>query len=247
MNKTLESFLSCLVAMAFTIAAACCVWFLYGTFMRHHSAQNWVAVPAQVLSYDLRSNRSRSGTSARFTIQERLVVQYAYTHRGAAYTGDRLDFSVGSDNFSGSRRQAQMAELRTGLVTVYVNPDNPSLSVFDRSLPGSQIVFALVFLLFPCGVGTAVSMGLALSGLGKLGFPGAARFLMPLLGLFHSLPALYPVLFAPASVGLAGWIILLAFLGLLSASLLSLWRRMQDPTLGQPRWPERFGGKMART
>ncbi len=223
MKKPFETFLSCLVVLVFTIAAGFFVWFLGNTFVRHYVARGWVAVPAEVLSYDLRTSRSHRGTSSMPTIQERLVVSFAYEYAGARYTGDRLDFSFGSDNFSGSRRRSQLEELRKGRVTVYIDSANPRDSVFDRSLPGGQVVFALVFLLFPCGVGTVASIGLLLAALGKLGLPGIDRISLPLIGLFHSLPALYPVIFDPASVGLGGWLILLAFLGLLAVSLRSIW------------------------
>ena len=245
MKNPLETFLSYLVALVFTIVAGFFAWFLGSTFSLHYAARSWVAVPAEVLSYDLHTSSSHRGTSLMPIMMERLVVTYAYEYGGARYTGDRLDFSFGSDNFSDSRHNSQMEKLRKGRVTIYVDPANPRDSVFDRSLPGGQVVFALVFLLFPCGVGTLVSIGLLLAALGRLGLPGINRFSMPLIGLFHSLPALYPAIFAPESVGLGGWLILLAFLGLLAVCLSSIWRRVLDPSIGLPKWSEHLNDRFS--
>ena len=241
MNKKLESFLSWLVALVFTLAGGFIVWFLGTTFAHHYEARHWTAVPATVQNYDVRASRSRSGTSLMTTIQERIVATYTYTVEGRSYAGDRVDFSFGSDNFSGSKRRVQLDALRTGRITVYVDPRRPQESVFDRSLPGGQVVFALVFLIFPCGVGTAFSLGMVSAGLSKMGLTMQERFYLPLLGILHSAPALYPILFDPGSIGFGGWVILIAFVALLAVSVRSFWRRMVDPTIGAPRWPKRFG------
>jgi hypothetical protein len=240
-NKKIESVLAWLVALVFTVAAGFIVWFLGTTFTHHYEARHWTAVPATVQNYDVRTSRSRSGTSLITTIQERIVATYAYTFEDRPYAGDRVDFSFGSDNFSGTKRSAQLAALRTGRITIYVDPDDPQVSVFDRSLPGGQVVFAIVFLLFPCGVGTAFSLGMVSAGLSKLGLTSMDRFYLPLLGILHSAPALYPILFDPGSIGFGGWLVLIAFAALLAASVRSFWRRIADTTLGAPRWPKRFG------
>jgi len=241
MNKKLESFLAWLVSLVFTLAAGFIIWFLGTTFTHHYKARHWTAVPAIVQNYDIRTSRSRSGTSLMTTLQERIVATYSYTYEGRSFTNDRVDFSFGSDNFSGSKRSAQLAALRTGLITIYVDPRDPRASVFDRSLPGGQVVFAMVFLLFPCGVGTAFSIGMVSAGLSRIGFTMQERFYLPLLGILHGAPALYPILFDPGSIGVGGWLVLIAFAALLAVSVRSFWRRIADPTIGALRWPKRFG------
>jgi len=241
MNKKIETVLSWLVALVFTIAAGFVVWFLGHTFSSHYKARNWTAVPATVQQYNIRTSRSRSGSSLLTTIQERIVATYTYTCEGRSYTNDRVDFSFGSDNFSTSQRRVQLAALRTGRITVYVDPKDPQESVFDRSLPGSQVVFAMVFLLFPCGVGTAFTLGMVSAGLDKLGFSGLDRFYLPLLGMLHGAPALYPLFLDPGAIGFGGKLIMVGFAALLLVSLRSLWRRIKDPAIGAPRWPKRFG------
>lgn len=240
MNKKLETFLAWLVALVFTIAAGFFVWFLGHTFSRHYVARTWFAVPAEVQNYDLRTNRSRSPGSTVTTISERIVAAYIYTVNDKTYIGNRVDFSFGSDNFSGSRRHEQLAVFRSGQITVFVNPENPQDSVFDRGLPLDQVLFAIVFLLFPCGVGTAFSFGVLTAGLSKLGLTSLERYYLPLLGILHSAPALYPLITAHESFGFGSWIILLFFMALLAVSLRSIWRRIQDPSISAPRWPERL-------
>lgn len=244
-NAKLESFLAWLVALVFTAAAGFIVWFLGATITHHYEARHWTAVPAIVQSYDVRTSRSRSGASLMTTLQERIVATYTYTFEGRPYTNDRVDFSFGSDNFSGTKRAVQLAALRTGGITIFVDPDNPQESVFDRSLPGGQVVFAIVFLLFPCGVGTAFTIGMVSAGLSRLGLTSQERFYLPVLGILHSAPALYPMFFDPRSIGFGGWLLLIAFAALLAVSVRSFWRRIADPTIGAPRLPKRFGGRQS--
>jgi hypothetical protein len=240
MTKPIESILSWFVTIIFTAAAGFFVWFLITTCSSHYRAREWEPVPARVQNYDLRISRSRSGTSMLPTTRERLVTSYTYTFDNNAYSGSRVDFSLGSDNFSNERRSDQMAALRTGAITIYVDPRRPRESVFDRSLPSGQIVFAIVFLLFPCGIGTAATLGWVSAGLSKLGIAQADRYFMPFLGMFHSAPDLYPILYDPGSIGFLGWVILSVFLALLLISIRAVWRRIQDPSLGSPQWSNRF-------
>ena len=200
-------------------------------------------MPATVLHYELRTGRSRQGLSQLPTLHESLVATYRYDFNGSDYTGSRVDFSFGSDNFSNSRRAVQLAALQAGRITVYVDPRNPRESVMDTSLPGPQVVFAILFLLFPCGIGTALGLGLVSTVLGKLGLTGGDRYYLPMLGVLHGAPALYPAVFAPDAVGYGGWLIIIAFLALLAISLWSIWRRLRDPAIGQPRWPVRSNKK----
>jgi hypothetical protein len=240
MNKKLETFLVWLVALVFTIAAAFFVWFLGHTFSRHYEARTWAAVPAEVQNYDLRTNRSRNPGSAVTTISERIIAAYTYTFTNKTFIGNRVDFSFGSDNFSGTRRSEQLAALRSGKITVFVNAEDPQDSVIDRSLPLDQVLFAIIFLLFPCGVGTAFSFGMLTAGLTKLGLTSLERYYLPLLGVLHSAPILYPLMYARESFGFGSWMILLLFVALLAISLRSILRRLQDPSRGAPRWPERL-------
>jgi hypothetical protein len=242
MTRPVETVLAWLVATVFAVAAGFVAWFLGATYSSHYAARGWVEVPAAVQSFDLRTSRSRGTGSSMPTIQSRLTAVYTYEFEGLTYTGDRVDFSFGSDNFSGARRSEQLARLRSGPVTVFVDPSDPRRSVFDRRLPGGQIVFALIFLLFPCGVGTVFVIGTLTALPARLGLADLDRFMLPFIGIFHGAPALYPLLFDPASFGPFGWLVLLVFTALLAVSMRSLWRRIKDPSIGQPRWADRLKG-----
>jgi hypothetical protein len=233
--------------LAIFMASACYfVWFISSMFTNHYRAQSWVETPASVLDSDLRTTRSGGiGISSRATFNSKVTVSYSYVFNGREYTGKRVDFSIGTDNFSDSRRRAQLKRLRSGSVTVFVNPDNPGESVFDRSLPGNQAAFAIAFLLFPCGLGTAGFFGLLSWGLTIAGATWTDRFLLPVLGVFHGAPAFYPALFAPEAFGFVGWLILALFLGLFSLSVWSIFRRIQDPSIVYS-WEKRGRNKKKR-
>lgn len=235
-----ETVLSWFIAAIFALAAGFVIWFLAMTFTMHYAARKWVATPAAVRHYDMRTGKSFGKTGP--TIQERLVAAYTYTFAGRTYAGNRVDFSFGFDNFSTSRRKEQLALLHSGNIIVYVDPALPGQSIMDRRLPGEQVVFSLIFLLFPCGIGTLAVVGVVSSGLSKLGCGAAERYTFPVVGLVHSIPALYPILFEPGTFGPAGWIVLAAFAGLSAISMRSIWRRIKDPSLGSPKWPDRFTG-----
>lgn len=235
----LAKLLGTLVVTVFSLAAAFLTWWLVTTFSLHHAARTWVAVEAQVLDFDLHHSSS-TGTKGRTTRQSRLSASYAYSYEGLPYQGDRVDFSFGADNFSGKRRSEQMRQLRRGTITIYVDPAAPEQSVFDRRLPGAQVTFALIFLLFPCGIGTAVLAFVPIYLLKQLGLERSDKFSLPLLGSFHGSFALYPAWFAPGDFGLFGWLVLLTFLALLALSLWSMLRHLRHPDLPPAGWSQRL-------
>lgn len=235
----LEKLLGTLVVTVFSLAAGFLTWWLVTTYSLHHAARTWVAVEAQVLDYDLQHSSSTS-LKGQTRKQSRLTANYSYRFAGVDYQGDRVDFSFGADNFSGNRRSEQMRQLRRGTVTVYVDPDQPQQSVFDRRLPGGQVTFALFFLLFPCGIGTACLIFVPVYLLKKLGLEWIEKLSVPLLGMFHGGFALYPALFAPRDFGLFGWLVLLVFLALLALSLWSLLRHLGNPDLPAAAWTQRL-------
>jgi hypothetical protein len=219
----------------FMVAACFFAWAIGSMFTNHYQARGWVETPAIILDSDLHTTRSGGvGIRSRPTYNSKVTASYSYVFNGREYTGSRVDFSIGADNFGDARRSIQMERLRSGSSTVFVNPYNPAESVFDRSLPGSQTAFFLFFLLFPCGLGTAWIFGLLFRGLSMAGATWTDRFLLPALGLFHGAPALYPAIFATDAFGIVGWIVLALFLALFSYSIWEVFRRIRDPAIGVP-------------
>lgn len=204
--------------------------FLGFTFFKHAAARAWIQVPAQHLDWQMQQRQTRRGAG-----QSRLIVRYDYVFQGQSYRGGRLDFSIGSDNFSAARKHRQIEMLRHGPVRAWVNPHAPTESVLDPSLPAQQVAFALVFLLFPCGVGTAFSVQMLLRLIQRLSGRDTDRWFLPLLGVWHGLPGLYPLLFAREDLGWGSGLILVVFalLGLVSGW--ELLRRGLDANRGRTR------------
>lgn len=226
-----QRILAGLVVAVFSCAGAFILWFLGATCWQYQQAQSWPAVVAQDLEWDLKSNRVQRSTTTR------LVVSYRYQYQGQNYMGHRLDMSLGSDNFSGARRRRLIENLRAQAPSVYVNPRNPAESLLDRTLPTPQLAFALVFLLFPCGLGTVFGVSLLLQGLQRLSGRETSRWLFPCLGILHGGFAPYIGWFGAPDRGPGSTLILLLFTLLAGYSLYEFGRRLWQPQRGlDPAW-----------
>ena len=104
-------------------------------------AEEWVGVRATVDAYG-------SGT-----------VAYRYTFQGREYHGDRLGANPigGTDNIDSwhddMRSMLSSAKSEKKPITVWVNPENPSESMVDRTIRWKLVMFASVFALAFGGVG----------------------------------------------------------------------------------------------
>jgi hypothetical protein len=230
----IKKFLAFVIGGIFGAAAIAIFWILLGMFAHHHAARSWVAVPATINDVQIINSRSSGISPSRSTINSKLKAAYRYTFKGIDYTSTQVDFSFGSDNFAVARRSRQMELLRSAAPTVFVNPANPVQSVLDRSLPIEQVNFAVVFLFFPCGLGTIMMLGWSFALAAKLGLVWPSRFLFPIFGLIHTLPAFYAPLFAVAGIGLFGWLLVMIASVVLLISLRAFWRRLKDPTIDAP-------------
>lgn len=227
-----ERYLSLVVGTLFGCAAIGLIWLLGTIFANHHAARSWVAVPAEVLDAEIRT--SRSGTGTRATFNSRIKTAYRYRFAEREYAGERVDFGFGSDNFADRRRDRQMAMLQSAAPVVYVNPARPEESVLDRSLPVEQVNFGLIFLFFPCGLGTVMMLAALVSLAEKAGLAAPGRYFGPVYGLIHTLPAFYAPLFAPAELGPFGWLLAAVAAAVFLVSVRAFWRRWTDPDAGLP-------------
>jgi hypothetical protein len=233
MNKTLQGVLAFFFVSIFGLVAIGMIGFLGRSVYLHMQTSHWQAVPAEILTWDLVHGKGKKSNS-------KLVAEYRYTFQNKTYTGQQLDFSVGSDNFSSGRRSRQMDLLRATPAQVFVNPANPSESVLDRSLPVQQVAFALFFLIFPCGLGTVFLVSYLLQFIQRVSGLQAERFVFPLLGILHSLPAPYALLVESPDRGLGSGLILFIFSLLLLYSLYEVVRRIRDPQRGIVPITQRF-------
>jgi len=225
MHKTLQGILAFFFVSIFGLVAMGMLGFLGRSVYLHFQAAHWKTVQAEILKWDLVQGSSKKSNA-------KLVAHYRYTFQNQVYTNTQLDFSVGADNFSGGRRRRQMDLLRQTPAQVFVNPANPAESVLDRSLPVQQVAFALFFLIFPCGLGTVFSLSYLLQFVQHVSGLQAQRFVFPILGLLHSLPAPYALLVESPDRGWGSGLILSLFSLLLVYSLFEFAWRIRDPQRG---------------
>ena len=113
--------------------------------------RDWVAVPAEVVKADLKSNRSDDTTTWK------VVVRFRYTYEGRRYTSDRVGIADGGSDNVGSWQRDTWSRLKGGKhIAVWVNPDNPSEAVFDRDLRWGLLGFKLIFVVVFGGFGAVV-------------------------------------------------------------------------------------------
>jgi hypothetical protein len=134
-----------LVCLAFAIpfggVGAGASWVLARMIQDGHRAEDWVRVKAEVDSF---GNGS---------------VNYHYTFAGRSYSGDRLGANPigGTDNVDSwhDDMSAMLSEAKSAgkPITVWVNPDNPSESMVDRTIRWKLAVFIIPFALGFGGVG----------------------------------------------------------------------------------------------
>jgi|688.fasta_scaffold09416_18 hypothetical protein len=229
MTSIFKSVVTALFTIVFSIASCLCTWWLSDILTIHYQARSWEKVPAKVQDYKRETRWSESGPDG--VLMSAVKCRYSYTYKSRDYLGNRVEFGyAGSDSFSHERHRRQIRELEQRNITVYVNPNNPSESVFDRSLPAARVAFLMVFLIFPCcGLLGCYILWI----LKKIGFTWIERFSLQLLGVLHCSPAIYPIFFNPSSLGFWTWIIMLAFLGLFILSLISIYKRIIDPSIGE--------------
>lgn len=114
-------------------------------------ARSWEPVTAQLLTHKLQTKRSSDSTTYKAT------ARYRYNYQGVSYISDKVSFSKGSDNI-GSYHQDINNRLssieRSGdPLTVWVNPNNPSEAIIDRSFRWSVLLFGSLFLCLFGGFG----------------------------------------------------------------------------------------------
>lgn len=129
------------------------VWMLWSISSGFYDAwrmTGWQPVQAQLLSAGYETH---SGDSTTYSAYAR----YTYRHYGQTYTGERVSLSSGGDNI-GSYQQDLGARLSSTMqrgetVTVWINPDDPSESIVDRTIRWGMVGFKSIFLFVFGGIG----------------------------------------------------------------------------------------------
>ena len=172
MGKAGSVLLSLFVALVFGGVGVFASWAIGSTLLEAHRAQDWVRVKAAIDEASLQTSRGSEGGTT-----YRAEGRYRYTFQGKPYAGSRLGLSKvgGSDNIDDWHHEvnARLEDARAAgkPITVWVNPDNPSESVFDRELRWSELVFLVPFALAfgGVGVGALVAMVFVLRAKGEGG------------------------------------------------------------------------------
>jgi hypothetical protein len=133
------------------------------------AARSYLPVQAAIESVNLERHNSRKGGA---TYQAH--ASFGYQFNGRDYHGGRASFSAGSDNV-GDYQQNLFAQLRTASeqhrqVTLWVDPRDPTSSVFDRSIRWQMSLMHLPFAVLFTAVGLgawAVLIGVWRVGRGK--------------------------------------------------------------------------------
>ncbi|MDH3748947.1 MAG: DUF3592 domain-containing protein [Gammaproteobacteria bacterium] len=130
------------------------VWMLWSIGATFHSAWQmsaWTPTDARLTTAGYETHRGDDS----FTYEA--YARYTYSYFGQTFTGDRVSLASGGDNIGdyqqdlGSRLSAAMR--RGDTITVWVNPDNPTQSIIDRSIRWGLLGFKSIFLFVFGGVG----------------------------------------------------------------------------------------------
>ena len=113
--------------------------------------QGWVPVQADVVAADLETGSSDGGTTYKAT------AKFRYEFKGQRYTGSRVGIADGGRDNVGDWHQLTHGKLNGRRhVMLWVNPADPSESVFDRELRWGLLGFKMIFVIVFGGAGAVV-------------------------------------------------------------------------------------------
>ena len=130
------------------------VWMGYSigsAFYESYQMQQWHVVPATLTSAGYNSHPGDDSTTYE------AYARYTYVIDGQHYSGDRVSISGGSDNIGDY--QQDTGSYLSGLlvrgesVSIYVNPNDPSISIIDPTIRWGLIGFKSIFFFVFGGVG----------------------------------------------------------------------------------------------
>lgn len=140
-----------LFALPFFSVGVWMMWSVGHMFYDAWQTSSWQPTAARLSAAGYETRRGDDSTTYR------AYASYTYMHYGQSYTGDRVSLSSGADNI-GSYQENLGSRLRYAMnrgepITVWINPDNPSQSIIDRSIRWGMVGFKSIFLLLFGGIG----------------------------------------------------------------------------------------------
>jgi hypothetical protein len=116
-----------------------------------HAAKTWHPTDAELLSHNLESHHSDDSTTYQ------VKAKYRYSFAGNSYISERVAISQGSDNIGSFHQdlsnRLSATQNQGGRMTVWVNPQQPSESLIDKTLRIPLLLFQSIFLVVFGGVG----------------------------------------------------------------------------------------------
>ena len=111
---------------------------------------SWQSVQAKLIDHSLAYSRGSEGGT---TYKAKATYEYYYNNQ--KYTGKRVGIGGGSDNIGSYHQDMQRKLSRIGNkpMTVWVNPNDPTQSIIDRSFRFGLLAFYFVFVLVFGGFG----------------------------------------------------------------------------------------------
>ena len=123
--------------------------------------QSWSRINAQLISADVSSYQSRNDNGS-YTTMYKLDASYQYEVNGRTFVGNRTAISTGSSSDQGEHyqllSQLKNEQSRYGHIQIWIDPDDPTGSVYDRSL---DVRLMLTMTLF-CSIFMMIGGGLSL-------------------------------------------------------------------------------------
>lgn len=115
--------------------------------------QSWVAVEATLVSVDI---DVRHGGVPRWSNTYKLNAQYRYYYNDQIYVGERVGIQDRSyDSFGNWHRDTHDAMLKIHPLRVWVNPEEPTEAIVDRTLRWGLFSFSLIIVMAFGGLGAA--------------------------------------------------------------------------------------------
>lgn len=140
-----------LFALPFFAVGVWMLWSISHMFFDAWRASDWQPVQARLEAAGYETHRGDDSTTYR------AFATYTYTHYGQAYRGDRVSLFSGGDNIGSYQQELgqrlRRAHERGEPITVWMNPDDPSESVVDRTIRWGMVGFRAIFLFVFGGIG----------------------------------------------------------------------------------------------
>lgn len=112
-------------------------------------AMNWPRVTGRIVTSELDVFQGSLSDDKMLRTLYRPLISYAYTYEGVNYAGDQASLGASVTSSSDAYAKRLIAKYPVdAIVTVYVNPENPSQAILKPSVIGGWIIWCIALALF---------------------------------------------------------------------------------------------------